>query len=229
MTRTISVLLLGLTACSVKDGNGVPGTEVRDLEAFEAVTNNSTLPVLIEVGPAQNVTVDCDENLLPHITTEVTAGVLIPSVDPSTTLIPTIACELTITTPYLDRIQNSSTGGVEVIGDLAGLSYIRNSGWGDMFVDGIDAASVRIFSQSKGRLVLSGLADVAALDSSGAGGIEAGELVCIDVNINSSGAGDVVVTVTDTANVHVEGDGDVVLHGDPETVTTDDDGCGDVY
>jgi hypothetical protein len=29
--------------------------------------------------------------------------------------------------------------------------------------------------------------------------------------------------------VHIEGDGDVVLHGDPEVVETDDEGCGDVY
>jgi hypothetical protein len=229
MKRASAALLVGLVACSVKDGDGIESSELREIASIQAIRNDSTLPVLVEVGPEQTVEVVCDDNLLPYILTEVSGGVLSPGIEPGFEIVPTVTCEILVTVPSLDWLRNGSIGGIDASGDLAGLGSVINSGRGNLIAVGVDTASLRVLSQGAGRLVLAGIADVAELDSSGGGGIEAGELVCSDANIHNSGSGDVVVTVTDRANVHIEGDGDVVLHGDPEVVETDDDGCGDVY
>jgi hypothetical protein len=229
MKRASAALLFGLAACSVKDGDGIESTELRELAAIQAIRNDSTLPVLVEVGPDQHVEVLCDDNLIPYVLTEVSGGVLVPAIEPGIEIVPTVACEIHVAVPSLDWIRSTSTGGVEAGGDLAGLDSVFNSGRGDLLAEGIDTATLRVISQGRGRLVLAGIADVADLDSSGVGGIEAAELICSDANVHNSGDGDVVVTVTDNANVHIEGGGDVVLHGDPDVVTTEDDGCGDVY
>lgn len=229
MKRASAVLLFGLAACSVKDGNGIDSVELRELAAIEAIRNDSTLPVLVEVGLDQTVEVRCDDNLIPYVLTEVSGGVLTPGIEPDIEIVPTVACEILVTVPSLDWIRNGANGGVEAFGDLAGLGTVVNSGRGDLLAEGIDSASLRVVSEGRGRMILAGIADVADLDSSGVGGIEAAELICSDANVHNSGEGDVVVTVTDNASVHIEGGGDVVLHGDPDVVTTEDDGCGDVY
>ncbi len=229
MKRAFPLLVLGLMACSTKDGNGVLTTELRDLDSFEAVRNNSSLPMLVEVGPEYAVEVSCDENLLSDIETILRGDTLELSQPADLVLNPSATCEVWVAMPAITRAQGSSNGDLMVEGDLAGLNYLRNSGWGDMTIAGVDSAQLRVISQSRGRMLLSGLADVTSLESSGAGGIESGELIVANANIVNRGAGDITATVTEQATVLIEGDGDVVLHGDPDVVEVDDDGCGDVY
>lgn len=228
--RSLSFALpLVLTACSIGQGDGIPGSETRDLDSFEAITNNTELPVLVEVGPEQSVTVGCDENLLELVSTQVRYGTLEVTLPAEIALNPTVACEVVVTVPWLSRIRSTSAGGVQATGLLDDLESVYNSGWGVVTAEGIVAQSLRVEARGRGRTVLAGEAHLAILDSSGVGGIEAVELICDSVDVRSSGSGDVTVTVTDSAQVSITGDGDVILEGDPEEVEVSDGGCGDVH
>lgn len=228
MSRALPILLLLTTACSVKSGDGLAGSELRDLDDFDAIDNATNVPVRVEVGPAQAVEVDCDENLLPFIETAVEDGTLELALPAGVTLMPTVSCEVIVTVPTLRRVLSSDIGGVDVSGEVWELSYVRNTGLGDVAVTGIDVASLRAVNRQGGGLFLAGLADWADLDNLGSGGIDAGELVCEDADVTNAGSGEVTVTVTGTVVVHVSAEGDVVLLGEPEEVQTQDDGCGDV-
>ncbi len=229
MKRAIPLLILSLTACSVKDGSGDQSSELRDHDGFIAVNNNTSVTLSVDVGPASSVEVFCDDNLLEFIETEVRGDSLDVTLPLDTVISPMATCEVLVTAPNLERVRASSNGDVLVQGDLSALDYVRSSGWGDIFIDGLSSPDLRVIAQSRGRVVMSGIAEVIALDSSGAGGIEAAELVSAYANVHNSGTGDITATVTERATIHIEGEGDVVLHGDPETVEVEDDGCGDVY
>jgi hypothetical protein len=223
------VFLIALTACSVKTGDGVIASEARELDSFAAVTNNADIPMSVEVGPEHSVELVCDENLLAYIETRIVHDSLELNVPADLVLEPSAKCALLVTMPSLTRIQNKASGGVEAAGLLVDLDYVRNTGWGTVTAAGIEAGTLRVISEWRGRMVLAGTAQAAILDNDGAGGIEALELVCNTADIDNSGNGDVTVTVTDYAQVSVTGDGDVVLEGDPDEVEVADDGCGDVY
>ncbi len=229
MTRTIPLLFLGLMACTTKDGNGVQSNELRELGSFEAVRNNSSVPILVDVGPALSVEVFCDENLLSLVETEVHGDTIEVNLPAEIVIVPTATCEVAITMPSLIRAHVTSTGDLFAQGELSDLDYVRNSGWGDVQLEGIATAELRLISQGRGRMLLAGTAEVVAMDNTGAGGIEAGQLISADANVYNAGSGDITATVTERATVQIVGDGDVVLHGDPETLEVDDDGCGDLY
>jgi hypothetical protein len=229
MKRALPLLVLGLMACNTHQGDGTPASEVRELADFQGVRNDASIPLLTEVGPATSVEVFCDENLLEFIQTEIHNGTLTIEQPPETVLAPAATCEVMVTTPLLERVQAGSTGDVLVTGDLVGLSYARNSGWGDIVIDGIDSRSLRLISEGRGGLFLAGVVDATTMDSSGAGGIAAADLTAATAFMVNSGSGDITATVTDHATVRIEGDGDVVLLGDPESVEVEDAGCGDVY
>ena len=229
MKRAIPLLILSLTACSVKDGNGDQSSELRDHDSFVAVNNNTSVTLSVEVGPAESVEVFCDENLLEFIETEVRGDSVDVTLPVDMVISPMATCEVLVTMPSLERVRASSNGDVLVQGELSVLDYVRSSGWGDIFIDGLASPDLRVIAQSRGRVVMSGVAEVASLDSTGVGGIEAAELVIAYANVHNAGTGDITATVTERATIHIEGEGDVVLLGDPDTVVVEDDGCGDVY
>ncbi len=228
MSRALPILLLLLTGCSVKNGDGLSSSEVRDLDGFDSISNDSNVPVVVEVGPTQSVEVSCDGNLLPLIETASEDGMLEVSIPFDTTILPTVACQVDVTMPALRWVDSSDVGGVDVSGLVADLAYVRNTGLGEVIVTGIDTPYLRAINRLGGGLVLAGSVEWADLDSLGAGGIEAAELVCEGADVTNSGSGDVMVTVTGTVVVHVSDEGDVVVLGDPDQVISEDNGCGDV-
>ncbi len=229
MNRVLPLLFLGLIGCSLKDGNGEQSAEFRDIEGFTSVRNASSIPMIVDVGPDFSVEVLCDENLLGFIETRLRSDTLELSHPTDTAIAPEAVCEVAVTMPVLDRVHASSNGDIEAVGDLSGVSYVRISDRGDVFLDGIDTSQLRLINQSRGQMVLTGVVDVLAMSSAGAGGIDAGELVATIANISNTGDGDITANVTDHATVSIQGEGDVVIYGDPEVVEVDDDGCGDVY
>jgi hypothetical protein len=221
-------LSLALSACAGV-GDGVPGSETRSLSPATAIENNSPLPVSVTIGEAQRVEVYCDSNLLPLVLTEVSDASLRVDIEPEVELQPTQPCGVEVTLITAQSVINSASGGVVLLADSVPLQFLQNSAHGDVVVEGIDTQSLRIHSEGRGRMLLGGEARVATLDSSGAGGIEAADLICEHVDIDNSGSGDVIVTATESADVRISGGGDVILEGDPEDVEVEDHGCGDVY
>ena len=67
-------------------GNGVPGTEVRDVTAFDRVDirNAFGATVRVEGGSQSSVVVGADENLLPYIETYVQGTTLVVDIDGNT-------------------------------------------------------------------------------------------------------------------------------------------------
>jgi hypothetical protein len=90
------LLALSLAACSVANndhlrvgsapylqGSGNATSETRQLGDFHAITATQGITVFVSGGDAATATVSGDDNLLDHITTEVTDGTLVIAIDGS--------------------------------------------------------------------------------------------------------------------------------------------------
>ncbi len=227
--RALPLFALALAACTTQRGDGVQANELRALDSFTAVSNASSVPMYVDVGPEFTVDVICDENLLEFIQTEIHNGSLHVTIPDDIVLVPGATCEIAVSLPMLERVQASGLGEVVVLGDVRDLYYLRSTGLGAIEIADIDTEHLRVITEGGGRTVLAGAVDVTTMSNWGAAGIEAVDLVAGSAFLTNKGSGDITVTVTDYAQVTIQGDGDVDVEGDTADVEVIDDGCGDAY
>lgn len=232
-------------------GSGVSASEERPVGSFDVIENQSTVEVSVEVGPDSDprVTVTCDDNLLEEIRTRAVGSSLVVDHPFGTSISPTVPCSVLVRTPGIQAIDDSGTGGTRAEGDLAGLSAVSSSGTGpvtlaghlpdlddvdvsgagDVQVSGIASVAPFVVDASGvGRVVLSGTGTEVGLSVSGAGAVDARDLVVRDATVDVSGTGGAWITATDSVSVDLSGLGDVHVFGDPDEVDTDVSGLGEV-
>lgn len=201
------------TACSYKinfSASGLPGdgnlkAETRPPEAFTAVEAAGSIELALSAGEGPpKLELRGDANLLPHVRTRFEGGVL--KVDSDQELSPNHPLVVTAHTSKLERVALSGAGKVQVLG-LQGPKFALNlSG----------AAHAR----------LAGDVSSTTLDISGAGKIDASELVATDVEVEVSGAGKASVHATGKLKVDISGAGKVSYSGKPKIIEKDISGVG---
>jgi len=228
MRNALPLLLLFATGCVIERGDGHLESEERDIDGFDRVANSTMVDVTVVVGPDFRVEVSCDSNLLDHVETVERNHALVIETPPNVVIRPRTDCTVEIEMPALDEVSGSGSGNVEVFGVVEGLGSIRDSGSGDLYVSDIDTTDIDIHCSGSGRIHARGIADFASLNSSGSGGIDAEDLVAADAEITCSGSGDIHANVEGHVDVHVSGSGDVVIWGEPEDVSQQATGSGNV-
>lgn len=198
-------LLPGCFLIGATHGSGNPESETRQVDPFTQIDVGANFQVEVEVGPAQEVIVEADDNLLELIETEVSGDTL--KIRVSERVRTKNDLELKIKVPSLTGLEASGASNVEA----AGVQ-------GDAFE--LDASGAS-------RVVLAGTVDDLELDVSGAANVDSLELQAKRADIDVSGAGDVDVAVSDALEVDISGAGSVTYEGDP-AVTQDVSGAGSV-
>lgn len=186
-------------------GSGTAATETRQVEAFSEIDVGGNFQVEVEVGPAQQVTVEADDNLLALIETNVSGETL--KIRTSKSVRTKVEPKITITVPSLRMVEASGASKVEASG-LAGDAF-------------------ELEASGASRIVLSGAVEELEIDVSGAGDVDAEDLQTKQADVDVSGAGDVDVTVSDVLDVDISGAGSVSYAGEP-TLTEDVSGAGKV-
>lgn len=236
MAALFGVAVLG---CTNIQGNGVSARELRELPDFDSVGNGLALDVIVEVaeGTTQEVVIDCDENLLPHIETSVEWGTLLFETDPLVTLSPRTSCVARVRAPRLVGLASSGSGSVVASGALDELEDIASSGSGGVdVVEPVTSDSLSIEVSGSGSVIVasfegdalsihgsgSGMAEIdggraalLSIHSSGSGGVRAAELEAARAEVTSSGSGDVELTATGALEARLSGSGNVIVSGDP--------------
>ncbi|MEQ1569300.1 MAG: head GIN domain-containing protein [Myxococcota bacterium] len=222
-------VLVGATlpGCVVVVDPSMEVDEVRAVEAFSAVANDSRLDVEIAAGQAHGLVVHCDENKLDQIETTVVGGELRISTRSVGLFESWGQCYATVTTPSLGALSSAGSGDLTAIGDWPGLSSITSSGSGDMDAQGIDTDSLDLVVSGSGDLHATGVAQFTSVTLNGSGDVEADDLEATNADIVSNGSGDVSLWVSGAASVTLHGSGDVLLYGEPQ-VDIHDTGSGDV-
>lgn len=228
----VAVLVLTVPGCSVVvdgvRGSGEVETEDRVLDTFTSVVATGRGEVRITRGEVQSVTVTAEDNLLPLLETNVRGGVLTLRVEDGTVIRPTEPILFEITVAELGRVENSGSGDMTVDGWRAVDAEVSSSGSGDVAVADLTVDSLSAATSGSGDVVISGTTTSQRAETTGSGDYRACGLDSEDAEITTSGSGEAVVTVTGRLVATSSGSGSILYAGDPDEVSEDSSGSGDV-
>jgi len=197
---TILVFLLFLaTACSDDDdairGSGTMITETRAVSGFDQISLEGFGEVVVEVGPAESLTIEAEDNVMPYLVTETDGRTLEIKTKDDTSFRDIEGPVYSVTMPHLVTVSIAGSGIVTVTGVDNDSFEVSISGSGDVAPVG-----------SVGSLTVS---------IGGSGDFHGEELIATDATVSIGGSGSVVVNATDTLAVIIGGSGDVTYLGDP--------------
>jgi carbon monoxide dehydrogenase subunit G len=196
-----------LNSCDYTTGSGNIITEKRTVGDFSGITASSSVEVEVKIGAVASVEVEADDNIISHIVTRVSNGILKIGIEDlhntSNTHI-----KVYVTNPVLKSIKASSSASVkvlDVIKDEGKVSFDA-SGSADIEAE-VDAPEVDAEASSSASVNLSGRTKNYKAAVSSSGDINSAELLSehTTVSANSSGSADVYASVTLTANASSSG------------------------
>ena len=187
-------------------GNGSIKTESRNVPAFEEIQCDGSYAVDVKCRGEQSLTIETDENLLPHIKTEVHDGEL--HIFTKGNLDPTDEIRLHICTPHLSgfSINGSASGTVDSIHDESFAMHINGSS----------------------KISLSGNTKESKITINGSGKVGAFELASEEVKVRINGSGNVHLAASSSLDVSIQGSGKVSYKGEPKEVHQEVNGSGSV-
>lgn len=183
-------------------GSGVSATEVRELREFSGVDVGGIFQVEITAGKEFSVAVEADDNLLPHIKTEVDGGVLKISTD--------------------GRLKSSSPMRIRI--SAPDIDSIEASGACKVAAADLKSVELRIDTSGASKVKLAGETEKLNIDVSGASNIDAGELKARDADVDASGASSVDVFVSGKLDSEASGASRISYAGNPSSVEKDASG-----
>lgn len=204
----LAVLIVTLGGCRFWGvrGSGDIETEERTVEEFTGISASGAFEIYIVAGKETGLSVTADDNLLKYIVTKVRNGKLI--LETKRNLNSRKEIIIRITTPDLDLVEAS--------------------GACDIFVEGINNAHFEVDMSGASDIDLLGSTGKLLIELSGAGNVDAKNLIAKDVRVSLSGASDASVHATESLDAEVSGVGTVDYYGDPDKVVTDVSGVGSI-
>ena len=183
--------------------------------AYTAVDIRTGMELIYSEEVSDKVVIEIQENLIEYLDVRVENGVLIVdtknpintgSKDP----------KIYISNPDLSKI---SVSGFIIMSDcdkISGESFVLEVFGAAEIEAEFDVDELHINGSGAVNMDLSGRADTADINISGAGAIEAMELQTKSAFVAISGTGDVEISCSDNLDVDISGAGSVVYRGDPK-------------
>jgi len=211
-------------SCIVINGDGFGGerihgsgkviSEKREVPAFDQIHLKGSGKVILTRTSDRSVRVKTDDNIMPHIRTEVENGKLIISHEKKK-IRPTVLT-LNITAASLAGISISGSG------DITGNDeFISNSFYTD--IAGSGDISVRVKTKrlessitGSGSIYLSGSTNSYNATITGSGDVDAFDLQAGEMSVVITGSGNCRVNVSELLRAKITGSGDVLYKGNPE-------------
>lgn len=180
----------------VIQGNGVPGKEKREVDAFRAIKVMGAINVNYRRASEVHVEVEADQNLLPIISTKVVQDAL----------------TIRATQSYLTRRP------VMVEISSPHLGELTLDGSGEISLKGIMEPSLRLDLQGSGSVIAEGQAERFSADVKGSGKVNARELESLWAEFEITGSGAIAGTVKEELQARITGSGEITYFGYPKTV-----------
>ena len=207
-------LLLGMSSC----GGGITGegesvTEVRNVDVFTGIELNTDAEVLLTQGPAQQVRVEGQRNILDVLTTDVRRGKL--RIDTDENLRQHNPVRVFITVPTVEELVVNGSGAINgrnmmSVNDLR----LEISGSGNLNLNTV-AQNVQSIISGSGDMALQGRGNGLIVNIGGSGDVKAFDFVADRAEVVINGSGDSEVTAQNALKVAVNGSGDVRYRGEP--------------
>ncbi len=183
-------------------GAGNVISESRTASGFNGVSLSGAGRLIVDRNGFESLTITAEENILPHLTSRVSGGLLDLGVESGKSV-------------------NTSR---EILYEVSAKRFdeLRISGAGDAETMGVDSRYFRVNLSGAANVTAFGAADEQEVTISGAGRYDAEGLASRIATINVSGAAFARLRVSGQLNVHISGAGAVEYYGDPVLHVTGD-------
>jgi hypothetical protein len=217
------------TACDEKawQGQGDIVSRTRPVGQFDAISVGGDFDVFLTQGPAADILLEGQENVLTEVATQVTNNKLEIKYDRKRIRVAKTP-KIYITIPHLNYLSLSGSNSVKgltkwQVSDLT----IKSSGSGHLNLTVMGAKKLECNISGSADINLNGDAHHQEVDISGSGNLKAFGLATKTADINISGSGKCEVAVAEQLKTRISGSGKVRYKGNP-TVNTSISGSGSV-
>jgi hypothetical protein len=200
-------------------GSGKVVTQSRSVSDLNAVTLAGFGDLTIVQGDSESLTIEAEDNILPHITTLVTNGGLsigYDNQDWSNFIRPTKPIRFNLSLKKLNALELSGAGNIHSANVKTDQLEVRVSGAGDVKIDKLEANALVATLSGAGNLDVAGSAANQYLRLTGLGDLGAGNLKSQTARITVTGAGNATVAAQENLDVTISGAGSVRYHGSPK-------------
>jgi hypothetical protein len=206
LASLVVVAALAVAGC----GGGPETSQTRAVGAFDRLSVSGDIDVEVGSGDSRDVVVTAGENVIDHVLTEASGGVLRVAIrDRGIVIGP-------------DPYEN-----VRVQVPASVLNDIRVEGSSDLRLGRIDTDSLALEVSGSGDIEASGRVENLVATIDGSGDAHLYDLEAGTATVTVEGAGDAELNVRDRLDVTVEGAGDVRYRGRPSVRQTVE-GAGDI-
>ena len=200
-------------------GNGVLTTVERAVPGTSSVTVANWGDLTIRVGSPASLTITGEENLLPHLTSEVTFGKLWLGTEAFLNVRPTRALTYVLTVPSLTGIAVSSSGSVTAPALTATDFTVEVSSSGGVTIEGLEANRLTTRISSAGDVHLTGAVRDHTVFLSSSGDLLADGLRSTNATVTLSSSGNAMLWVTERLEATLSSAGNVRYYGEPQVTT----------
>ncbi|MEO8404886.1 MAG: head GIN domain-containing protein [Chitinophagaceae bacterium] len=235
MKRTLLLLVPVIAICSCDfvhngiKGNGNIKTETRKAGDFSSVDVSGVFELHITQGPAADVRIEGDENLMQYIVVETNGGELNIHTSDHNNLDPTGRIKVFVSAPTVKKIngsgasrvfsENKLTSSNMIDIDLSGASTAKLE---------LDAPEVKAHASGASSIFLKGQTKTLHVEGNGASSIKAYELPSETADINVSGASDAEVFASVSLKADASGASTAKYKGPATVLSQHESGAGSV-
>jgi hypothetical protein len=185
-------------------GNGVHAKKTYELSNFNTIDMKTSGDIKIIIGNKNQVQLSGDSNILPYVTHQLKNKILL--LQENKNFRTKLPLKITITAKTLNKFILSGAGNIQLSGINNKHFFIESNGFGN-----IEAT---------------GKTDNLKIETNGAGNINCKDLIAENVNVNTTGVGNIVLYAKSTLNATVTGIGNVAYYGNPKKINRNISGIG---
>lgn len=188
-------------------GSGKLATVTKQVGSFKAVELEGSMDAEITIGKASGITIQGDDNIVPHVKLEIKNGSLRIG---------------------MEKGSYSTTKSLKVTFSVPDLEAASLNGSGDLTVHGLHSESLSLAVNGSGNVKADGTARSLTASIAGSGDLSLFGLKSGDTSVQISGSGDADVNVSGSLQASIAGSGGVHYKGHPSQVQKSVSGSGEV-
>ena len=210
-------------------GSGTSATELRTLDAFEAVALSGAMDLVVRQGAQQSVQVQADDNLLPLLETVVEPGRnggtlkvrwkregVLSGWGGGNYVQTRSKVLVTVVVPKLNTLAMAGSGDARLEAFNTPSLQLSMSGSGDARLNDLTTEELSVRISGSGDVTGKGSATRVKVSIAGSGDVRLSDMRADDVSVSIAGSGDAAVFAQKALSVSIAGSGDVTYAGDAQ-------------
>ena len=219
-------------AMSATTGSGRIATESRNVSDFEAITISGSMKLEVRQTGKETLSLSGEDNLLPLIETVVEPGangrILHIRFKRGESIRPQREIKVSVEVIKLGAVSTSGAGDIRIDGVKGAALKVVVSGAGDVSMRGVAVDGLDVRIAGSGDVRGQGTAKQLTLSIAGSGDAALADFVADAVKVSIAGSGDAQVHASKSLEVRIAGSGDVQYRGGATDVSKTVMGSGSV-